>query len=789
MKKNLQLSVLALALCCVTVNAQNVKTVGSQQPLLSNITKNNPNQSSHKDHIDQQAPQGRCGTNIPHGEWESWSAEKLEQVEKENRELVYPNGAKTSAVYTIPVIFHIIHGGTAVGTGINISQAQINDQITIMNNDFKSAGLNSGLCPAWALPLKADAQISFCLATKSPTGGILAEPGIDRRSYTTVPGLAAPGAGYSMGTCDATMKPPTIWNPTYYFNVWVTALSGGLLGYSTFPVGTTITGITGNGSASTDGVVCGSQYIGSIGSATTAAPYNKGRTLVHESGHWLGLRHINGDANCATDYTNDTPTQDALHGGCIPSTPGYHVNLCGAGSSPNGEMTMNYMDYTDDACMYMWSVDQKTRMQQAMLQGTYRSQLSTSAATLCVLSPQAPVSSFSCASSACSGVAVTMTNTSTGIPTPTYSWSTVPSAGVTYNPSNTATSPLISFASVGPYTITCKATNSVNTNSSTRAITISTCAAVCKDTITNCQTTATLNLAIAGTDTTTPGCSPKAGYIFGSNCYDDLEKAEFFAQSMYATIATPKITSVIVLFYKNGSQGTGGAAGTAVNLKLYTGDMAGGPTGTATPIATATSNIGAILATAATNSVAYVGAQPVVYPSNLIIPYKYNFPSNPSAPAVNGFFASVTLPTASGDTAVVLSDNTLATGTNWELWSPSGWFNVSPTWGGFDASMAILPIISCSATAVNDQNTFASNINLMPNPTTGLFNIVTTLPGGKDISLTVTNAMGQLITKAELVNASNGFYTVDLSSYNNGVYFITLQSDNDKVVKRVILSK
>ncbi len=453
------------------------------------------------------------------------------------------------------------------------------------------------------------------------------------------------------------------------------------------------------------------------------------------------------------------------------------------------------MDYTDDACMFMWSVDQKTRMQQAMVQGTYRNQLTARASILFTLSQAGPVSSFSVPSSACTGAAVSTTNTSTGVPTPTYSWSTVPSAGVTYNPNNTATAPMITFASAGAYTITCMATNSVGTNSSSQAISITTCAAVCKDTLKNCQNTATLNLATAGSDTATPGCSPKAGYIFGSNCYKDQEKAEFFAQSKYASIPTPKITSVIVLFYKNGTRGTGGNAATPVNLKLYTGDMTTGPTATATPIATSTANIGAILATPATNSVSYCGA-PVTYSPNIIIPYKYNFPTNPAAPATTGFFASVTLPTTSGDTAVVFSDNTVATGTNWENWSSSFctttcWGNVAPTWGGFNASMAILPIISCSITPLGvNESVLASNVNIMPNPTTGQFNVVTTLPSGKDITLIVTNSMGQLITKAELVNATNGVYTVDLSSFNNGVYFVTLQTtDGDRVVKRVILAK
>ena len=787
MKKNLQLTALAFAICCFGLNAQNGKTVATKNALNPNPKTTNTAAHSHPGETPASATR-ICGTEIPHGEWENWTEEQIEERNKVNFTKIQPTGdAKNMAVYTIPVIFHIVHGGTAVGTGINISQAQINDQLTILNNDYKSAGLNSGLCPAWALPVKADVQISFCLATKNPTGGILAEPGIDRRAYTSITGLAAPGGGYSQATCDGTIKPATIWNPLYYCNVWVTALGGGLLGYATFPIGTSITCITGNGSSTTDGVVCGSQYIGSIGSATTAAPYNKGRTIVHELGHWLGLRHINGDANCGSDCCNDTPTQDALHGGCIPSTPGYHVNLCGAGTSPNGEMTMNYMDYTDDACMYMFSLDQKTRMQQCMVQGTYRNQLTASASTLCVLTATAPTASISIPSTACTGAVVSTTNSSTGIPTPTYLWSTSPAGGV-FSPNNTATAPTITFASANVYTVTCVATNSLGSNSNSQAITITTCAAVCTASITNVQSTATLNLATAGSDTTTPGCSPKAGYIFGSNCYDDLEKAEFFAQSMYASISTPKIKSVMVLFFKNGSQGTGGAAATAVNMKLYNGTMGTGPTGTTSPIATATANLGMIVGTTPTTSVSYCGA-PVVFASPIIIPYKYNFPSYPVAPATNGFFASVTIPTAAGDTAVILSDNTLVTGTNWELWSPSGWFNVSPTWGGFDAAMAIIPEITCSVTTGFNESVLAQNVTLMPNPTTGQFHIATTLPNATDLTLTVTNALGQVITKAELNNATNNYYTIDLSAYNNGVYFIELQGKDEKIVKRVILNK
>ncbi len=785
MKKNLQLTALALALCCFGLNAQNGRTVAGKNTL--NTATGTKGGNSHSNHTES-TPTRICGTEIPHGEWENMTDAQLEELARVNFPNYDQKSQKNAVAYTIPIVFHIVHGGTAVGAGINLSQAQINDQLNILNNDFKSAGLNSTLCPSYFLPVKADVEITFCLATKNPTGGILAEPGIDRRAYTSITGLAAPGSGYSQTTCDGTIKPQTIWDPIRYCNVWVTALSGGILGYATFPSGTSITCITGNGTSTTDGVVNGYQYIGSIGTASLAGPYNRGRTLAHELGHWLGLRHINGDGNCtASDCVSDTPPVEGLHSGCPSSASPYHTTNC-AGNTPNGEMFMNFMDYTDDACMYMFTAGQKARMQQCMVQGTYRMNLSASAATLCVMTATAPSANFSTASTACVGSAITTTNNTTGTPAPTYSWSAAPTS-VTFSPNSTNVTPSITFGSTGNYVITLVATNSLGTSSYTQAVSVSTCAAVCTASITNVQSTATLNLATAGSDTATPGCSPKAGYIFGSNCYDDLEKAEYFTQSMYASIPTPKIKSVTVLFFKNGTQGTGGSASVPVNLKLYNGTMASGPTGTTSPIATATANLGMITATTPTTSVNNCGA-PVVFSLPIIIPYKYNFPSYPNAPATNGFFASVTTPTTSGDTVVVMSDNGLAVGTNWELWSPNGWFNVSPTWGGFDAAMAIIPEITCSVTPTGiHESVLAQNITLMPNPTSGQVKVALTLPDPTDITLTVTNALGQVITKSEITGVTNNVYMVDLSSYNNGVYFIELQGKDEKVVKRVVLNK
>lgn len=130
-------------------------------------------------------------------------------------------------------------------------------------------------------------------------------------------------------------------------------LSGGLLGYAQFP----------GGAASTDGVVV--QYSSLPGGSSK--PYGKGRTATHEVGHWLNLRHIWGDASCGNDFVGDTPTQQTSNHGCLT----YPHITCGNQS----DMSMNYMDYTDDVCMYMFSTGQSTRMNALFASGGARASL------------------------------------------------------------------------------------------------------------------------------------------------------------------------------------------------------------------------------------------------------------------------------------------------------------------------------------------------------------------------------------------------------------------------------
>jgi hypothetical protein len=160
----------------------------------------------------------------------------------------------------------------------------------------------------------------------------------------------------SFGTNDAVKKTSAGGSDpvdaTTRLNMWVCDLSSGYLGYAQFP----------GGSASTDGVVIDYQAFGLATSATynMYGAFNLGRTATHEVGHWVNLRHIWGDRRCGDDYVGDTPSHDGSNGGCPSNT------LRSACAGRPLEQWMNYMDYTDDRCMYMFSGGQKTRMDAAI---------------------------------------------------------------------------------------------------------------------------------------------------------------------------------------------------------------------------------------------------------------------------------------------------------------------------------------------------------------------------------------------------------------------------------------
>ncbi|MEJ7664024.1 MAG: M43 family zinc metalloprotease [Hymenobacter sp.] len=218
------------------------------------------------------------------------------------------------------------------------------------------------------------------LAQRGPDGQALAEPGIDRVSRR-VRGFDAPP--FAQSYIEDTIKPATYWDPNQYVNIWVLALDGVVLGYAQYPDNTAgLAGLSAlGGAANTDGVVIRAAAFGRAGSA--AAPFDQGRTLTHELGHFLGLRHTWGDDDCGNDYCADTPPQQGPNYGC----PDFPRVSCTNG--PNGDLFQDFLDYTNDACMALFSQDQKDRMQAVLAAGTPRRTVLLTSPALCTGPPLA----------------------------------------------------------------------------------------------------------------------------------------------------------------------------------------------------------------------------------------------------------------------------------------------------------------------------------------------------------------------------------------------------------------
>jgi hypothetical protein len=244
--------------------------------------------------------------------------------------------ARFAGVARIPVVVHVVWNTAAQ----DISDAQITSQIDVLNRDFRATNPDLANVPPVFAGLVADARIEFFLATTDPSGN--PTNGITRAS-TNRASFSSDDAVKSSATGGADP-----WPADRYLNMWVCLLGGGLLGYAQFP----------GGPAETDGIVVTHTAFGTTG--TAAAPFHLGRTATHEIGHYLNLFHIWGDdgAGCTgSDLVDDTPNQGGPNTG-MPTFP--HVS-CNNG--PNGDLFVNYMDYTDDAGMVMFTNGQAARME------------------------------------------------------------------------------------------------------------------------------------------------------------------------------------------------------------------------------------------------------------------------------------------------------------------------------------------------------------------------------------------------------------------------------------------
>jgi Pregnancy-associated plasma protein-A/Secretion system C-terminal sorting domain len=254
------------------------------------------------------------------------------------------------ALITIPVVVHVLYNTASQ----NISNAQIESQIAVLNNDYQKLNPDTVRIPSYYAPRAANSGYRFILAGIDPNGNTTT--GVARK-HTDVTSFAFNDDMKSSATGG-----DDAWDADQYLNIWVCNLQGGTLGYSS---------IVG-GNKAVDGVAVLYTAFGTGG--TAQAPFNEGRTCTHEVGHWLNLIHTWGDAECGDDQVADTPPQQQADYG----NPGGIIVTCG--NTPYGNMYMNYMDFTDDIGMHMFTYGQRDRMRALFAPGGYRYPLLTSPA-------------------------------------------------------------------------------------------------------------------------------------------------------------------------------------------------------------------------------------------------------------------------------------------------------------------------------------------------------------------------------------------------------------------------
>ena len=360
------------------------------------------------------------------------NAEKLIQQKIQNKNSS-TNLKTTSFHRVIPVVVHVIHNG---GTE-NISDAQIQSQIDVLNEDYRKIAGTNGFGNG------VDTEVEFCLAKIDPNGKCT-------NGIVRVQSTLTNHQSYQRAQLSAL----SYWDNTHYLNMYVVkTIAGNVLGYSSFP----------NGPASDDGVVCVHNYFGRTGTASASL----GRTMSHESGHWFGLYHtFNGGCGVDTcadgDYVCDTPPAANPNSGCPV------INSC-SNDFPNvNDQVQNYMDYSNDACKSMFTLGQKLRMQATL--ATIRTNIWSAANVTSAgcdsgftNGPCNVIADFTANSqNICTGNSVLFTNKSQNNPF-TYQWyfpGGTPATATTANVTVTYNTP-------GNYDVTLITTNAVGSDSIT----------------------------------------------------------------------------------------------------------------------------------------------------------------------------------------------------------------------------------------------------------------------------------------------------------------------------------
>ncbi len=311
-------------------------------------------------------------------------------------------------------------------------------------------------------------------------------------------------------------------------------------------------------------------------------------------------------------------------------------------------------------------------------------------------------------------------------------------------------------------------------------------AALAKPATQTCDSVVTMNLQTAkisvfsaGSDTQTPGCSPKAGYVDGTNCYGDKEKANFNAGSYYGSLSNASVTAVKVLFYRDLTDGSGtqGGVNATVGAKIYNGSLAGGPTGAA--LGTITNPMATVLASHQNTT-------------NVFFFHEFTF-LNPIAVQSSGFFAAVVVPdgTTAGDTAVIAAQVSPTANIAWEKWSDNSWvvYTASTSWQA-PGNMVIIPkyCFELSGVGISGNMGISKSIDIYPNPSSGNVKMVTSFVEKENIEITISDMYGKRIYSRSLSTMID-VIDMDLSNQANGVYFVNVSNGTDRMVTRIVINK
>jgi len=654
------------------------------------------------------------------------------------------NNPTTQAVITIPVVVHVVYNTTAE----NITDNQVLSQIQVLNEDYSLTNPDASSIPSAFNSVKANCEIQYCMATVDPNGN--PTNGIRRVSTSTTTFSTNDAVKFTAQGGD------NAWPTTQYLNLWVCDLSGGLLGYGEFP--------TAN-ATNTFGLVMDYQCFGSnytsYGSGFTFTNgFDRGRTATHEIGHCFNLRHIWGDDGSActgSDLCADTPNQADENYGC-PTFPS------NASCSNGGDMSMNYMDYTNDACMYMFTLNQKARMLAVLNSAPYNA-LQNSAAC------QSSSSGVDGGISAIISPGTSLCGTSF-----------VPQVTLRKSGTTTLTSATINYRIDANTNQTFSWTGSLATN-------------------------ATANVTLPSM-TTTVGTHTFTAFTSNPNNTTDVNTANDQQQRTFTVSSSGQN-----LPYSEGFESTTFPQG---GMTLNNPDAA--TTWARTTLAAKTGSASAFMDNFDYNANGEIDE--MILPNlnltsvtNPVMTFQvaYRLYTDPAAATPFSDTLRVWISTDCGTTWTQIYgkwSSTLATVT--PVFSTTEFVPTATQWRLETLSLSAYQSYSNvmikfrHATQyennlyiddINIQNTtdvqnlvMTNDVQMYPNPSTGVINMDVNLFNRDNLTINVTNSIGQRVSQVSDENTFGGHYVIDLSNEPNGVYFIEVQTGTEVTTRRVVIS-